>query len=158
MAETFGLFAFELPPLIECKDVADAEYESSVGFFELGARLRDTVDLGEDSGFVRMVRIKQRSEDRFLPAELVTQFHQMPPVLVKQRLHSRLLMRRDAEALDDHRIVPPHSGRPDNERRRGRWWRHGWRMRGWLLRTKRSSQQHAGQPEASAERFGYFQS
>lgn len=83
MAGTFGLFALELPPLINGKDVADAEYESGIGFFELRAGLRDAVDLGEHSGFVGMIGIKQRSHDRFLPAEAVTQFHQTPPVLLK---------------------------------------------------------------------------
>ena len=51
---------FQLFPLIHGQDAAKSEQHAGVRLFEIGARLRDAIDLRQHLRFVRTVGFKQR--------------------------------------------------------------------------------------------------
>jgi hypothetical protein len=110
---TFG--SLEFGPLVGCEDVANSEEHPGICFFELGAGLSGMVDLREDLVGVGLVCSKEWTHELLLLIEVGVQVHQLRAILLKDIVHSLLLVGGQGKFLDEVSVVPPDTRRPEAE-------------------------------------------
>ena len=97
----------QLFPLVWREDFAEAEEHPGIGFFEIGARLGDGVDLVEDFVFVQIVGLQKRVQRILFFLQRGIQLLKLRAVLVEDVVHPLLLGVSEVELLRDVGIVPP---------------------------------------------------
>src|ERR1039457_1917046 len=90
----------QLLPLLLREDAADAQQETGIGFFELGAGLRDLVDLSQDFGLVGRVGGHQWLPGDLFPLRIGVEIDQAQAILLEDVIHLFLLVGGEGELLD----------------------------------------------------------
>src|SRR5882724_11514137 len=102
-------FCFQFEPLFVSQLAADTQKHARIGFFELGTRLGDTIDLRQKFILVWRISGHQRLHDCLFLLNRSEQVNQLEARAVKNLVHLFLLIVRQAEFLDELGVVPPAS-------------------------------------------------
>jgi hypothetical protein len=97
----------QLLPLIGRERLPNIEEHVRIGLFEVGAGLRDCVNLGKDLRLIGLIGFDHGMEQRFLLFEVGIEVDQLEPVLQEDVVHLVLLLVCEVELLGELRIVPP---------------------------------------------------
>jgi len=80
---------------------------------QFGARLRDTIDLGKQCGFIGRRRLYKLVHLRLGLMHIVESRDQRGAVLLQDGVHVGLLLRTELQAFHEGLVVPPASGRAE---------------------------------------------
>jgi hypothetical protein len=109
------LVVAKLGPLVGCENGADAEQHFGVGFLKVGARLGDLVDLRHGFCGVHGISAEQRLKHDLLLFHVGLEVDELKAALLEDVIHFPALVGSESQPLDDHGVLPPHSGWADVE-------------------------------------------
>lgn len=81
-------------PLVLAQRSAEAEQHPRIRFLQFGPSLGDAVDLRHHFRFIRVFRFQKRLHDGLFFLQPRAEIDQLEPALLKDRLHSSLLLGR----------------------------------------------------------------
>lgn len=131
---------FQAVDLVGVHLFANLQEHVGVDFLELGAGLGDAVDLGEEGRFVGLRRCGERCHPRLDLLEGLEASRESRSILLKDRVHARLLVGTELEASGEAVVIPPAAGRAELEAGSSLCARRGWTSLGagtavWRLRS-----------------------
>lgn len=106
-----GAGSLKTLPLVRSEFGPNGEQEAGVGFFELGARLGDLVDLGKDELLAGLIGAHEGFHGDLSLFDAGVHVDEFFAMLEKDRIHAFALILSEAEFLDHGGIIPPAAGR-----------------------------------------------